>query len=99
VGLLTQQPDLFAQRFTEALPSPNEFFRETNRDDRWTKALLCSAAPANPTTNNTVADGINIGKPRLVGTRPTNYTEPAIKGNDRPVDCNTVGVPTPISYN
>jgi len=61
--------------------------------------LLCSAAPANPTAVNTVADGVNIGKPRLVGTRPNNYTEPAIKGKDRPADCNTVGVPTPITYN
>ncbi|MFQ3679662.1 MAG: hypothetical protein SNJ60_04045, partial [Pseudanabaenaceae cyanobacterium] len=99
VGLLTQQPDLFAQRFTEALPSPNEFFRETNRDDRWTKALLCSLAPANPTANNTVADGINVGKPRSVGTRPTYYTVPALAGNDRPKDCQTVGVPATIIYN
>ncbi|NJK59031.1 MAG: hypothetical protein HC918_00395 [Oscillatoriales cyanobacterium SM2_1_8] len=96
VGLLTQQPDLFAQRFTEALPSPNEFFRETNRDDRWTKALLCSLAPASPTTNNTVADGVNVGKPRLVGTRPTNYTVPALAGGDRPRIATRLGCPHPF---
>ncbi|MGQ9865211.1 MAG: hypothetical protein ACUVSQ_02845, partial [Pseudanabaenaceae cyanobacterium] len=99
VGLLTQQPDLFAQRFTEALPSPNEFFRETNRDDRWTKALLCALAPEKPTDSNTPTDGVNVGKPRFVGTRPNYYTKPAIAGKDRPTDCDTVGVPASITYN
>ncbi|KYC39421.1 hypothetical protein WA1_32355 [Scytonema hofmannii PCC 7110] len=43
VGLLSEQPDLFAQRFT-APPSnrPNEFFREVGQDDPWVKALLCA---------------------------------------------------------
>ncbi|MBD2594099.1 hypothetical protein H6G74_07110 [Nostoc spongiaeforme FACHB-130] len=47
VGLLSEQPDLFAQRFT--LPStgrPNEFFREVGRDDAWVKTLLCAVEPA-----------------------------------------------------
>ncbi|MBU7582206.1 MAG: hormogonium polysaccharide biosynthesis protein HpsA [Nostoc sp. TH1S01] len=47
VGLLSEQPDLFAQRFT--LPStgrPNEFFREVGRDDPWVKALLCAVEPS-----------------------------------------------------
>jgi Tfp pilus assembly protein PilX len=47
VGLLSEQPDLFAQRFT--MPStgrPNEFFREVNRDDPWVKTLLCAGQPA-----------------------------------------------------
>jgi hypothetical protein len=50
VGLLSEQPDLFAQRFT--LPStgrPNEFFREIGRDDPWVKALTCSAKADNRT--------------------------------------------------
>ncbi|MDZ8188356.1 MAG: hormogonium polysaccharide biosynthesis protein HpsA [Nostoc sp. ChiSLP02] len=43
VGLLSEQPDLFAQRFT-APPTgrPNEFFREVGRDDNWVKTLLCA---------------------------------------------------------
>lgn len=44
VGLLSQSPDLFAQKFT--LPSvapPNEFFRQVSRDDLWIKTLLCAA--------------------------------------------------------
>ncbi|WP_052672297.1 hormogonium polysaccharide biosynthesis protein HpsA [Aliterella atlantica] len=44
VGLLSQAPDLFAQKFT--IPSatpPNEFFRQVGRDDLWVKTLLCAA--------------------------------------------------------
>jgi len=51
VGLLSEQPDLFAQRFT--LPStgrPNEFFREVSRDDVWVKILLCAGQPATGVT-------------------------------------------------
>jgi hypothetical protein len=51
VGLLSEQPDLFAQRFT--LPStgrPNEFFREVSRDDVWVKTLLCAGEPASGVT-------------------------------------------------
>ncbi|MBD2448457.1 hypothetical protein H6G76_15100 [Nostoc sp. FACHB-152] len=47
LGLLSEQPDLFAQRFT--LPStgrPSEFFREVGRDDTWVKTLLCAGEPA-----------------------------------------------------
>ena len=44
VGLLSQPPDLFAQKFT--LPAsqkkPDEFFREISRDDDWVKALVCA---------------------------------------------------------
>lgn len=46
VGLLSEQPDLFAQRFT--LPPtgrPNEFFREVGREDIWVKTLLCAGEP------------------------------------------------------
>jgi hypothetical protein len=43
IALLSQLPDLFAQRFTVP-PSapPAEFFREVSRDDQWVKALLCA---------------------------------------------------------
>ena len=50
VGLLSEQPDLFAQRFT--LPPtgrPNEFFREVGRDDTWVKTLLCAGEASNQT--------------------------------------------------
>ncbi|MEG4112096.1 MULTISPECIES: hormogonium polysaccharide biosynthesis protein HpsA [unclassified Microcoleus] len=44
VGLLSQPPDLFAQKFT--LPAtqkkPDEYFREISRDDDWVRALLCA---------------------------------------------------------
>ncbi len=43
VGLVSQSPDLFAQKFT-APPSPStpdEFFREVGRDDEWVKTLMC----------------------------------------------------------
>jgi hypothetical protein len=59
VGLLSEQPDLFAQRFT-APPTgrPNEFFREIGRDDTWVKTLLCAGEASNqtgvPTTGVTV---------------------------------------------
>jgi hypothetical protein len=44
VGLLSQSPDLFAQKFT--LPPttpPEEFFRQVGRDDQWVLNLLCAA--------------------------------------------------------
>ena len=44
VALLSQSPDLFAQKLTLAPTSPpNEFFREIGRDDSWIQALLCAA--------------------------------------------------------
>ncbi|MBD2064338.1 hormogonium polysaccharide biosynthesis protein HpsA [Funiculus sociatus GB2-A5] len=69
VGLLSQLPDLFAQRFT--LPetsSPDEFFRQVGRDDPWVKALLCGAVGAqngNTYTYNRFAanDGSDTNKP------------------------------------
>ncbi|MEG3986377.1 hormogonium polysaccharide biosynthesis protein HpsA [Microcoleus sp. S28C3] len=54
VGLLSQPPDLFTQKFTTppSRPSPDEYFREVSRDDDWVKALMCSKLAANPTTAN-----------------------------------------------
>ncbi len=57
VGLLSQFPDLFSQRFT--LPptdAPNEYYREANRSDAWITALLC-ARNASTDPNNPLADG------------------------------------------
>jgi Tfp pilus assembly protein PilX len=46
VGLLSQSPDLFARRFSPpAADTPNEFYREVSRDDKWIQALLCAAQP------------------------------------------------------
>ncbi len=43
VGLLTQQPDLFAEQFTvPSISPPNEFFQEVSRDDKWVEVLLCA---------------------------------------------------------
>jgi len=52
VALLSQSPDLFAQKLTLAPTSPpNEFFREVGRDDSWIQALLC-ATQQDKTTGN-----------------------------------------------
>jgi hypothetical protein len=61
VGLLSQPPDLFTQRFT--IPStktqPAEYFREVGRDDDWVKTLMCgTVAPDMPTNANQYATSI-----------------------------------------
>lgn len=43
VALLSQSPDLFAQKFTQSAATPDEFFREIGRDDTWIQTLLCAA--------------------------------------------------------
>jgi len=55
VGILSQAPDLFAQKFTApSTETPSNFFREVSRDDDWVKALLCSKV-ADPTAINAPA--------------------------------------------
>jgi hypothetical protein len=43
VGILSQSPDLFTQRFTAppTITQPAEYFREVPRNDEWVKTLLC----------------------------------------------------------
>ncbi|MEA5617081.1 hormogonium polysaccharide biosynthesis protein HpsA [Cronbergia sp. UHCC 0137] len=41
VGLLSQSPDLFAQKLVESF-SGDEYFREVGRDDEWVETLLCA---------------------------------------------------------
>jgi len=54
VALLTQQPDLFSQRFTvPPTGDPNEYLRQVSRDDRWVETLLCAAQPATRDTSGT----------------------------------------------
>jgi hypothetical protein len=44
VGLLSQSPDVFSERFSSpSTGNPAEYFREVGRDDSWVKALLCGA--------------------------------------------------------
>lgn len=66
VGLLSQPPDLFAQKFT--LPAsqkkPDEYFREISRDDDWVKALLCAEKLNNRTFSGTYAANDSATKPR-----------------------------------
>lgn len=59
VALLTQPPDLFAQRFTQQSTSaPDEFFRQVGQDDPWVQNLLCAAdKPVPPNTTYTDALG------------------------------------------
>lgn len=52
VGILSQSPDLFGQRFTQQPTAPaDEFFREVSRDDVWVQRLLCAAQKSDPTIN------------------------------------------------
>ena len=47
VALLSQSPDLLAQKFTlNSTSRPNEYFREVGRDDSWIQTLLCAAQGA-----------------------------------------------------
>jgi len=43
VGMLSQPPDLFTQRFTTPprKTEPAEYFREVPRNDQWVKTLMC----------------------------------------------------------
>jgi hypothetical protein len=68
VGLLSQPPDLFAQKFSLADESiaPDEYFREVSRDDDWVKGLLCSKVVVDPAKPN------DISTTRAVS--PTNQT-------------------------
>ena len=43
VAILSQAPDLFAQRFTgDPVDGPDEYFREISSDDEWIQVLLCA---------------------------------------------------------
>ncbi|NQE32831.1 hormogonium polysaccharide biosynthesis protein HpsA [Microcoleus asticus] len=61
VGLLSQPPDLFTQKFTTppSLRTPDEYFREVPRNDDWIKTLMCSTLEKdkkNATETLTTAD-------------------------------------------
>ncbi|MEG3982643.1 hormogonium polysaccharide biosynthesis protein HpsA [Microcoleus sp. T3B2] len=64
VGLVSQSPDLFTQRFTAppAQSTPDEYFREVPRNDRWVETLMCAeVAPPAPGTS---------GPPAIPATNP-----------------------------
>ncbi|MDZ8109993.1 MAG: hormogonium polysaccharide biosynthesis protein HpsA [Nostoc sp. DedQUE12a] len=73
VGLLSEQPDLFAQRFT-APPTgrPNEFFREVGRDDLWVKTLLCAGEASNQTGIATTGVTVTYANAVPSQYRPSN---------------------------
>ena len=72
VGLLSQSPDLFAQKFTQQpVAPPNEFFREVGRNDSWIQTLLCAADASD-----------------RVGGRAATYTQYTVTDkNQRPSTC------------
>jgi len=62
VGMLSQPPDLFTQRFTTPprKTEPAEYFREVPRNDEWVTTLMCGVTdettPKNATETLTTAD-------------------------------------------
>jgi hypothetical protein len=65
VGLLSQPPDLFTQRFTtpSTKTQPAEYFREVPRNDEWVTTLMCGlVAP----------DQKPVGGQNATATRPSN---------------------------
>ncbi len=53
VGLLSQPPDLFTQRFTtpSTKTKPAEYFREVARNDEWVTTLMCGRVAPDQTPN------------------------------------------------
>ena len=78
VGLLTQPPDRFAERFAVPIAGANEYFREVTPDDPWVEALLCALEPSTVSASNK-AGSIN----------PKIYTKRALRGSDRRSACDT----------
>ncbi|MEG4818072.1 hormogonium polysaccharide biosynthesis protein HpsA [Microcoleus sp. K5-D4] len=65
VGLLSQPPDLFTQKFTtpSTKTQPAEYFREVGRNDPWVTTLMCgTVAPGQPNANQN-ATSIRSGCP------------------------------------
>ncbi len=77
VALLSQSPDLFAQKFTlNPTSSPNEYFREMGQDDSWIQALLC-AAQASDRVGGSGATYTTPAFPARPSTCLTNLPYPA----------------------
>ncbi|MCC5602195.1 hormogonium polysaccharide biosynthesis protein HpsA [Nostoc favosum] len=90
VALLSQNPDLFAQRFvTPSTDAPDNYYREVSRDDRWVQALLCS------TQETTNKDGFGSGfdikiEDTVANTTTTKSTNYALPATQRPTTCPVV---------
>lgn len=85
VGLLSQQPDLFSQKFTQDISKTQSYYRQVGRDDDWIKTLLCAAEPPNPTIKEQ-----RVGDPT---TADIAYTKPAVPDDQRPNCTDWVGAP------
>ncbi len=102
VGLLTQTADLFSSRFSTPINTPDEFFRETDAEDKYVKQLLCALETDDPVDDRT---GIRQSDKTVVA--PLEYKIPTLKGKDLPRNCDSVtgvsgynptGTPIPIVY-
>ncbi len=82
VGLLSQVPDLFSQRFAVDITKRQNFYREVGRDDDWIEALLCAAEPVNP--NAPDSSNSQPPRPQRLGGPGTTYTRYAIPESERP---------------
>lgn len=68
VGLLSQSPDLFAQKLVQPVGDlPNEYFREIGRDDEWVETLLCANKLKDNGDGTTSTDGYAIDKDQRPG--------------------------------
>jgi hypothetical protein len=81
VGLLSQSPDLFSQRFTSDISKTQNYYRQVGRDDPWVKTLLCAAEPADPSV-----PAQRVGQ---ADTTAINYSNYAVPSEERP-DCRKV---------
>jgi len=72
VGLVSQSPDLFTQRFTTppTKSTPDEFFREVPRNDTWVETLMCAQLDAGAGTSG--APAISVTNPNRPAVCPPN---------------------------
>ena len=84
VALLSQTPDLFAQRFV--VPpgsSPDQYFREVGRDDPWVQTLLCAAQSSDVSYGSATSDY----RSGPTDTSPYYY---AVPPTERPSNCSMI---------
>jgi len=70
VGLVSQSPDLFTQRFTTppTQATPDEFFREVPRNDPWVETLMCAEVDLG--TGNSGPFAIDVTNPNRPAACP-----------------------------
>jgi hypothetical protein len=81
VGLLSQAPDIFSQKFTKDISKTQNYYRQVGRNDPWIQTLLCAAEPTNPSDPD-----------QRVGKANTAYTNYAVPESQRPNCDDLVGV-------